>query len=153
MTEHGTISHLTLTLSMVKAKLASWILDYDRGITGKLGLQKARLYCSLLMRVRMAFNELSMHRCYFRVQPTTRDLPSRAKYKGRTVPASTHSVMRQDNQSAMFLVNHISVSPRTKHIDLRTKSIQHMVQNGSLKVIRVSSEKNTSDSSIRSLTA
>jgi hypothetical protein len=65
MTEHGTISHLTLTLSMVKAKLASWILDYDRGITGKLGLQKARLYCSLLMRVRMAFNELSMHRCYF----------------------------------------------------------------------------------------
>ena len=54
-------------------------------------------------------------------------------------------VVRVDNIGAIFLGNNVSISDRTKHIDIRAKFVTQMCLDGFLKIIFVKSEENDSD--------
>jgi hypothetical protein len=54
-------------------------------------------------------------------------------------------VVRVDNVGAMLMGENILISQRTKHVDVRSKSVTEMIIEGILKVIFVRSEDNDAD--------
>ena len=54
-------------------------------------------------------------------------------------------VVRVDNIGAIFMGENISISQRTKHVDIRAKFVTEMIIDGFLKVIFVKSEENDAD--------
>ena len=54
-------------------------------------------------------------------------------------------VIRVDNLGADFMSENVSVSQRTKHVDVRYRFVQEFVFNGFIKVIFVKTENNDSD--------
>jgi hypothetical protein len=54
-------------------------------------------------------------------------------------------VVRVDNVGAIFMGENISISQRTKHVDVRAKFVTEMIVEGILKVIFVRSEDNDAD--------
>ena len=54
-------------------------------------------------------------------------------------------VVRVDNLGAIFMSDNISVSQRTKHVDVRCRFIQQYVMEGFIKVIFVKTEDNDAD--------
>jgi hypothetical protein len=55
-------------------------------------------------------------------------------------------IIRVDNMGAIFMTDNVSVSQRTKHVDLRTKFINQYVDNGSIKIKFVKMADNLSNS-------
>jgi len=53
--------------------------------------------------------------------------------------------VRVDNVGAIFMAENISVSQRTKHIDIRTKFLTEYIDDGFIKIIFVKSKDNLSD--------
>ena len=53
--------------------------------------------------------------------------------------------VRVDNVGAIFMAENISVSQRTKHIDIRTKFLTEYIEDGFIKITFVKSENNLSD--------
>ena len=54
-------------------------------------------------------------------------------------------VIRVDNLGAVFMSENVSVSQRTKHVDVRYRFVQEFVFDGFIKVIFVKTENNDSD--------
>ena len=54
-------------------------------------------------------------------------------------------VIRVDNLGAVFMSENVSVSQRTKHVDVRYRFVQEFVFDGFIKVIFVKTEDNDSD--------
>ena len=54
-------------------------------------------------------------------------------------------VIRVDNLGADFMSENVSVSQRTKHVDVRYRCVQEFVFDGFIKVIFVKTEDNDSD--------
>ena len=61
------------------------------------------------------------------------------------VEVNTPIVIRVDNIGAMFMGENISISQRTKHVDIRTKFVTEMIIDEFVKVIFVKSENNDAD--------
>jgi hypothetical protein len=55
------------------------------------------------------------------------------------------SVLQGDNMGAIFLAGNLSVSQRTKHIDIRTRFITDLVENKEITLKHVRSEENPAD--------
>ena len=53
--------------------------------------------------------------------------------------------VRVDNVGAIFMAENVSVSPRTKHIDIRTKFLTQYIEEGFIKITFVKSDRNLSD--------
>ena len=58
----------------------------------------------------------------------------------------TPIVVRVDNKGAIFMAEHSSATPRTKHIDMRYHFVREFVADKFIKIIFVKSEENLSDS-------
>eukprot|EP00980_Cylindrotheca_fusiformis_P025025 scaffold12934_cov105-Cylindrotheca_fusiformis.AAC.1 len=54
-------------------------------------------------------------------------------------------IVRVDNNGAIFMAENVSVSPRTKHIDVRYKFVNEFVEDGFIQIIFVRSEENDAD--------
>ena len=54
-------------------------------------------------------------------------------------------VIRVDNIGAIFMSNNVTVSPRTKHVDVRYHFVREFVYDGFIKIIFVRSEENDAD--------
>jgi hypothetical protein len=59
--------------------------------------------------------------------------------------------VRVDNLGAIFMANNISISPRTKHIDVRYRFITELIENGLIEVKFVKTEENDSDGFTKNL--
>ena len=57
----------------------------------------------------------------------------------------TPIVVRVDNVGAIFMAENVSVSQRTKHIDVRYRFVQEFVMDGFLKIIFVRTADNDAD--------
>ncbi len=53
--------------------------------------------------------------------------------------------MHIDNTEAIFMGKNVTMSSRTKHVDICTKYVREYVQDGIIKIIFIKSEYNTSD--------
>ena len=54
-------------------------------------------------------------------------------------------IVRVDNVGAIFMAENVTTSPRTKHVDIRYRFVNEMVQDEFIKIIFVKSEDNVSD--------
>ena len=54
-------------------------------------------------------------------------------------------IVRVDNLGAIFMSDNISVSKRTKHVDVRYRFVQQIVMEGFIKVIFVRTDENDTD--------
>ena len=61
-------------------------------------------------------------------------------------------IVRMDNVGAIFMAENVSVSQRTKHIDLRTKFLTQYIEEGFIKIIFVKSAENVSDGFTKNVT-
>lgn len=61
------------------------------------------------------------------------------------IPVKLPIIVRVDNVDAIFMAENVTVSPRTKHIDLRAKFVTSYVDEGFIKIIFVRSEENAAD--------
>jgi hypothetical protein len=59
--------------------------------------------------------------------------------------------VRVDNLGAIFMANNISTSPRTKHVDIRYRFINELIEDGLIKVRFVKTEENESDGFTKNL--
>ena len=53
--------------------------------------------------------------------------------------------VRVDNMGAIFMAKNISTSNRSKHVDVRTKYVNEVVEDGKLKIVYVESGNNDAD--------
>jgi hypothetical protein len=68
------------------------------------------------------------------------------------VNVETPIVVRVDNVGAIFMAENVSVSQRTKHIDVRYRFVQEFVMDGFLKIIFVRTADNDADIFTKNLT-
>ena len=59
--------------------------------------------------------------------------------------------VRVDNLGAIFMANNISISPRTKHVDVRYRFITELIEDGLIEVKFVKTEENDSDGFTKNL--
>ena len=59
--------------------------------------------------------------------------------------------IKVDNLGAIFMANNISISPRTKHVDVRYRFITELIENGLIEVKFVKTEENDSDGFTKNL--
>ena len=59
--------------------------------------------------------------------------------------------IKVDNLGAIFMANNVTVSPRTKHVDIRYRYITELIENGLIKVKFVKTEENDSDGFTKNL--
>jgi hypothetical protein len=67
--------------------------------------------------------------------------------KGPTMP----SILREDNTGAIFMAKNTAITPRTKHVDIRARFVNDMVQAKELSVEHIRSEENPSDCMTKNL--
>ena len=66
---------------------------------------------------------------------------------GPTMP----SILREDNTGAIFMAKNTAITPRTKHVDIRARFVNDMVQAKELSVEHIRSEENPSDCMTKNL--
>ena len=62
-------------------------------------------------------------------------------------------IVRVDNIGAIYIAENRSTTPRTKHIDIRTKFVNDYIDDGFIKIIFVKSEENDADIFTKNTTA
>ena len=62
-------------------------------------------------------------------------------------------IVRVDNIRAIYIAENKSTTPRTKHIDIRTKFVNDYIDDGFIKIIFVKSEENDADIFTKNTTA
>jgi hypothetical protein len=67
--------------------------------------------------------------------------------KGPIMP----SILREDNTGAIFMAKNTAITPRTKHVDIRARFVNDMVQAKELSVEHIRSEENPSDCMTKNL--
>jgi hypothetical protein len=60
-------------------------------------------------------------------------------------PPSLPSILREDNTGAIFMAKNTAIGQRTKHVDIRYRFVNDMVQQGDLSVVHISGDENPSD--------
>jgi hypothetical protein len=58
---------------------------------------------------------------------------------------SLPSILREDNTGAIFMAKNTAIGQRTKHVDIRYRFVNDMVQQGDLSVVHIPGDENPSD--------